>query len=921
MVMGQQYGGGRTRIAWLSPALLAALLSPVVAQTGTPLSCRSGDTSLIELAVIVDGENRIEFAQATRDYEAWVVPWVNGGVVRAVPRDLDALVWINAYADSGHTTLMGAVVGGGEVPLPIESGTTTIRVYVKAPGGASDSYDVRLDVGTDSATVLQVPLEYPSIQAAIDEAAPTGDTVYVAPGTYFENLNFFGKDVIVASAEGPKETAIDAGRGTGVKMGPGGTLLGFTVTNAEAPFGAGVAVSGSGSVIRANIFDGNTATAGGYGAGVGGNGSSPLIDRNLFRSNQCDSQFVAGVVAFINASSPTISNNVFDNNACTAINLTRSSNSFPLVINNTVVGSPVGIRVNGLYPSTTQAYRNNVVVHNDVGLELDSPHRITWDHNLVYGNVTNYIGLVDQTEQSGNLSVPPQFVDESAGDYRLLPTSPAVDAGSSLTTPAADFAGLVRPADGDVDGCASADMGAHELQAGGPDVGDEGGCGTGGAGGAGGAGGPAPGCMEAEHGLGDPSPDAELVETDYIKASNGGAGDEFGSVAICGDTLVVGAPFEDSRADGVQTHQGMENAGAVYVFERRGGTWRQTAFLKASDAKEWAQFGTRVALSGDLLAVSAIGEGTAGTVYLFERFDGFWYETAQLAPSNAQLNDLFGDSIAIAEDTVVVTAPWEDGGFGGVNPDGANNDLDYSGAAYVFERDGDSWRQAAYLKAETPEAWELFGLSVAMSGATIAVGAGGDSSVYVFDRVDGNWVQTSRLFATSPADGYSFGRSVSLWGNRMAVGAGGEEFSRGAAYVLERQGPSWVQTARLVASNRGSSDGFGNEIVVHENRIAVGAPYEDSPAAGINGDGSSNGAGSSGAAYLFELVEGSWTETAYIKASDPQPVDFFGQSISMTSRTLAIGAPSEDGFGTGVGAEQDDFRTAEDSGAVYVFAK
>jgi hypothetical protein len=101
----------------------------------------------------------------------------------------------------------------------------------------------------------------------------------------------------------------------------------------------------------------------------------------------------------------------------------------------------------------------------------------------------------------------------------------------------------------------------------------------------------------------------------------------------------------------------------------------------------------------------------------------------------------------------------------------------------------------------------------------------------------------------------------------------------------------------------------------------VGAPWEDGSAAGINGDGSSNGVAGSGAAYLFELIDGSWTETAYIKASDPQAVDFFGESISMSSRTLVVGAPSEDGFGTGVGAEQDDFRAAEDSGAVYVFAK
>ena len=102
----------------------------------------------------------------------------------------------------------------------------------------------------------------------------------------------------------------------------------------------------------------------------------------------------------------------------------------------------------------------------------------------------------------------------------------------------------------------------------------------------------------------------------YLKASNTGAGDGFGySVALAGDTLAVGAPFEGSNATGVNGNQADNSApsGAVYVFTRTGGVWTQQAYLKASNTDASDEFGIAVALVGETLAVGAWDEDSNAT--------------------------------------------------------------------------------------------------------------------------------------------------------------------------------------------------------------------------------------------------------------------------------------------------------------------
>lgn len=194
----------------------------------------------------------------------------------------------------------------------------------------------------------------------------------------------------------------------------------------------------------------------------------------------------------------------------------------------------------------------------------------------------------------------------------------------------------------------------------------------------------------------------------YLKASNTDAGDNFGySVALSGDTLAVGASEEDSGATGVNGNQADNNAlgsGAVYVFTRTGGVWSQEAYLKASNTGAGDQFGSSVALDGDVLAVGAPYEDSSGfgvnpgagveadnstsnsgAVYLFTRTNGVWSQQTYTKASNTTTNYQFGFSVALSGDTVAVGSTGESASHTGVI-DGSSDDTSApnSGAVYVY---------------------------------------------------------------------------------------------------------------------------------------------------------------------------------------------------------------------------------------------
>jgi hypothetical protein len=481
----------------------------------------------------------------------------------------------------------------------------------------------------------------------------------------------------------------------------------------------------------------------------------------------------------------------------------------------------------------------------------------------------------------------------------------------------------------------------------------------------------------------------------YLKAPNAEAYDQFGiSVAVSGDTVAVGAFFEDSNQTTVtngqtaSTNNSANGAGAVYIFRRTGVTWAQEAYLKAPNAGASDQFGISVAVSGDTVAVGAYLESSnqttitngqtasadnsvpqAGAVYIFRRTGVTWAQEAYLKAPNAEAYDYFAISVAVSGDMVAVGASGEDSNQTTIT-DGKtaspDNSASSAGAVYIFRRTGVTWAQEAYLKAPNAGASDQFGVSVAVSGDTVAVGAHLESSnqttitngqtasadnsvpqagaVYIFRRTGVTWAQEAYLKAPNAGADDNFGVTVAVLGDTVAVGArfessnqttitNGETASAdnsaanaGAVYIFRRTGVTWAQEAYLKAPNAEAGDVFGYSVAVSGDTVAVGAHLEDSNQTTItNGQTAiaDNSALNAGAVYIFRRTGGTWAQEAYLKAPNAEAYDYFGVSVAVSGDTVAVGAFGQASNQTTItnGKTASADNSAPSAGAVYIFVR
>ncbi len=378
-------------------------------------------------------------------------------------------------------------------------------------------------------------------------------------------------------------------------------------------------------------------------------------------------------------------------------------------------------------------------------------------------------------------------------------------------------------------------------------------------------------------------------EARYIYASDNAPSDFFGhSVAIAGDTIVVGVPAK------------FGGDGAAYIFQRNQGgadNWGEVAILNAIDFQMYGQFGDSVAIDADTVVIGAPGASDpmweAGAAYVFQRNQGgadAWGGVTILRASDAQAQDHFGCSVAIAGDAIVVSADSEDGGSG--DPVWA------SGAAYVFNRNqggAEAWGEINILHASTAQAYDAFGSAVAMSGNVILVGASGvltsTGAAYLFNA-NGTWMEALTLHASEGQAGDHFGWSVAVDGDTLVVGAPNYFFEVGAVYVFQRNfegADLWGEVRHFVASNYGYGDRFGEAVAISGDWILVGAPYED---------GDSDLCPNCGAAYIFWRNQGgadTWGEVSILHGNPFENAGNFGASVAFSGETLAIGAPGGSG--------------------------
>lgn len=460
-----------------------------------------------------------------------------------------------------------------------------------------------------------------------------------------------------------------------------------------------------------------------------------------------------------------------------------------------------------------------------------------------------------------------------------------------------------------------------------------------------------------------------LAQNAYVKASNAEALDNFGAaVAVSGDTVVIGAPQEQSNATGVngdQTNNSASGAGAAYVFVRSGASWVQQAYLKASNTQAFDEFGFDVAVSGDTIVVGARSEdsanpanqadnsaGAAGAAYVFVRSGTTWTQQAYLKPLVIGAGDEFGRVVAISGETIVVGASGEDSNATTVGGNDADNSASGAGAAYVFVRSGTSWTQQAYLKASNSAAGDAFGGYVAVSGDIAVIGASQEDSnatgvngnpandsalesgaAYVFIRNGATWTQQAYLKASNTNAADSFGRAVDVDGDTVVVGAFGEDSasggvgglqgdnsasSAGAAYVFVTDGTSWTQQAYVKAADPADGDSFGTSVGVSGEVMVVGASSEGSAATGVNGNPFDNGNSLAGAAYVFTRTGTRWVQKAYLKPGSTASSPAFGHSVAVSGDTVVVGAIEEDLSFRGVNPVVPG-GGGGDSGAAYIY--
>ncbi|MFS4459561.1 hypothetical protein [Bdellovibrio sp. HCB2-146] len=433
------------------------------------------------------------------------------------------------------------------------------------------------------------------------------------------------------------------------------------------------------------------------------------------------------------------------------------------------------------------------------------------------------------------------------------------------------------------------------------------------------------------------------------------ASDNFGwSVAISGDTIVVGAPLHDYDAAGADAQT---TAGAAWVFKRSAAVWNQEQKLVGTGLNgRFADdyFGWSVVIDGDTVIVGCPDQSydasggaavsDAGAAFVFLRTGSTWslqQKLVAIGTAARGVGDYFGAKLAISGDTMVAASyPHNYDAAGG-------NALNDAGAAYVFTRSAGVWTLQQKLVATGTNARvtsDMFSFSVALSGDTLVVGthqqdydvAGANSvtnagAAYVYTRSSGTWSLQQKLVGVGTNGRVAsdlFGSAVSISGDVIAIGAYQQDYDEagagtvtnaGAVFLFSRSGAVWSLQQKIIASGtnaRVATDNFGSSVSLVGTTLVVGSNLQDYDSIG------SNSLSSAGAVFIDEYSGGSWSQITRLSAEAPAPLRslsngaYFGYAVALSEdgNTLVIGSTSDQLDASGANP-----LTA--AGAAYVYIK
>lgn len=292
-----------------------------------------------------------------------------------------------------------------------------------------------------------------------------------------------------------------------------------------------------------------------------------------------------------------------------------------------------------------------------------------------------------------------------------------------------------------------------------------------------------------------------------------------GNLALKKDTAVLGVIGRDDVA---------ENAGAVLVFERESGEWHEKQWLMPSDAKKGDSFGQSIALTENTLVIGAprndASEIDSGSAYVYQRKNDQWQFQTKLTANDGAAGDLFGISVAIDENTILVGADLHD------------EKAEKAGAVYAFTYDGAQWHQQAKLMAEDGGEVDIFGVRVSLSGDTALISARRDDvegvgvdagSAYIFERSNGQWSQKQKLLAPDGKADDRFGRGVSLEDDTAIISAmhnDEKEDNAGVLYVYKKVEGVWAYSSKVLARDGTAGDRLGWNVALSEGHAIIASP-------------------------------------------------------------------------------------------------